>query len=178
MSWIRWVIPLILMAFCVPVSAQFYKYTDENGVVQFTDDLSKIPKGQRENIPAYYESKESEPEPAAEIDEQAADAHSYLTDTDEATEAELEQESKRLATMRNELQEEYEILVQEQGRIRPDTAVTKSKARAKEYNRRKAALRERAGRYDAKRKAYEEAVMVYNEKVRTLHEAALAPAEE
>lgn len=178
MPWMRWAIPLILMLFCVPVSAQFYKYTDETGVVQFTDDLSKIPKDQRENIPAYYESKESEPEPAAEIDEQPVDAQYSLTDTDEASEAELEQESKRLENIRNELQKEYEILVQEQDRIRPDKAVTKSKAKADEYNRRKAALRERAGRYDAKRKAYEEAVRVYNGRVRAMHEAAIAPAEE
>ena len=140
--------------------------------------LSKIPKNQREDIPAYYESKESEPEAVSDTIEQSVDAQSHLSDTDAASEAELEQESKRLEIMRNELQQEYEILVQEQARIRPDKAVTKSKAKAQEYNRLKADLRERAGQYEAKRKEYEEAVQVYNEKVQTLHQAAMAPAEE
>ncbi len=178
MCWMKWAIPVILLAFSFPASAQFYKYTDEDGVVRFTDDLGKIPKDQREDIPAYWESRESETEAAAESGDDAEASRSYLSDTDEATEEELAQESKRLETMRNELQQEYEALVQEQERIRPDGAVTKSKAKAREYNRQKAALRERADQYDANRKAYEAAVQIYNEKVRAMHEAALAPEEE
>ena len=178
MYWMKWAIPVLLLAFSVPASAQFYKYTDEDGVVRFTDDLGKIPKDQREEIPAYWESRESETEPAAETEDDAEASRSYLSDTDETNEAELEQESKRLETMRTELQQEYEALVQEQEKIRPDKAVTKSKAKAKEYIRQKAALRERADQYDAKRKAYEAAVRTYNEKVRAMHEAALDTDEE
>jgi len=67
----KWAIPMILLAFSVPASGQFYKYTDEDGVVRFTDDLSKIPKDQREDIPAYWESREAEREAATETEKGA-----------------------------------------------------------------------------------------------------------
>lgn len=185
MGGIRRAVPLVILIsavlwmFSAPVSAQFYKYTDENGVVRFTDDLNMIPKEQREEIPAYRESKSPEPEAApAEAETETADTGSLLSDDEEASEAELEQESKRLEALRGELQQEYEALLQEQERIKPDKAVTRSAAKVKEYERRKAALKERAGKYDAKRKAYEAEVQAYNERIRAMQEAARTPAEE
>jgi hypothetical protein len=41
---------IILWLMCLPVSAEYYQYTDKDGVLRFTDELSEVPSGQRSNI--------------------------------------------------------------------------------------------------------------------------------
>jgi hypothetical protein len=38
---------------CIPVSAEYYRYTDKDGNIYFTDEKAKIPKSQREDIVTY-----------------------------------------------------------------------------------------------------------------------------
>ncbi len=49
---------MLVLVFAVSSSgfADYYKYTDENGEVSYTDDLSKVPVDQRENIKTYESS--------------------------------------------------------------------------------------------------------------------------
>ena len=51
----KWIILLILVLFSIPASAEFYKFIDEEGNVQFTDDLTKVPLNQREGVRKYIE---------------------------------------------------------------------------------------------------------------------------
>jgi chromosome segregation ATPase len=47
----RFIILLILMVFSVPAySATIYKWVDKDGVVNFTDDLSKVPPSYRDRV--------------------------------------------------------------------------------------------------------------------------------
>ena len=48
---------LVLMILPALVSAEIYKYRDQNGVLRFTDNLAEVPVAQRENIEQYQEIK-------------------------------------------------------------------------------------------------------------------------
>ena len=72
MKTLTWTIVLIFLLLAGPVTAQFYRYTDQNGNLRFTDDLNKVPAEQRATIRGYREagkdpapsSPETAPEPA------------------------------------------------------------------------------------------------------------------
>ncbi len=50
---------LLVSVFLVsPACAEFYRYTDEKGVVRYTDNLADVPADQREKIPGYRSSEE------------------------------------------------------------------------------------------------------------------------
>ena len=48
---------LVLLVLPMLVSAEIYKYRDQNGVLRFTDNLTEVPIDQRENIEQYQEIK-------------------------------------------------------------------------------------------------------------------------
>jgi len=48
---------LVLLVLPMLVSAEIYKYRDQNGVLRFTDNLTEVPIDQRENIQQYREIK-------------------------------------------------------------------------------------------------------------------------
>lgn len=63
--------PLFLCS--APAQGQIYHWTDKTGTVHFTDDLSKVPQGERAKVgivPQEISSGVSDREPAAGIDEQ------------------------------------------------------------------------------------------------------------
>ena len=53
MNLIKLFICLIIIFFSTTVSAEFYKYVDENGNTHFTDDFNKVPEDQRIGIKGY-----------------------------------------------------------------------------------------------------------------------------
>jgi len=53
----KWLILLCLIFLCYPVSAEFFRYKDENGNIRYTDDYSQVPVGQRSKISSYEESR-------------------------------------------------------------------------------------------------------------------------
>jgi len=57
---------LAVLAWAALVEAAFYKYTDKNGVVHFTDRLESIPSEYRNQIKEYKEIKQPEAPPAPE----------------------------------------------------------------------------------------------------------------
>jgi len=48
---------LVLLVLPMLVSAEIYKYRDQNGVLRFTDNLTEVPLAQRKNIEQYKEIK-------------------------------------------------------------------------------------------------------------------------
>ena len=43
-------IAAIAFFLCSPVSADFYRYTDEKGRIRYTDDVRRIPAGQKADV--------------------------------------------------------------------------------------------------------------------------------
>lgn len=59
----RIIIMLPILLLPMLVSAEIYKYRDQNGVLRFTDNLTEVPLSQRENVDQYQEIK-TEPKEA------------------------------------------------------------------------------------------------------------------
>ena len=78
---------ILITLFCTgTVSAQLYQYVDENGNVNFTDDLGQVPQDQREQ----YLQPEEEPHtdnPATDESDSAGDGSTAVEDTPEETTA-------------------------------------------------------------------------------------------
>jgi hypothetical protein len=78
------VVVLVLALMVMPASAELYKYVDEEGRVLFTDDLSKVPVGQR---PGVYEKAEPD------ADERFGVYENTLPDEDLTPEKKVEREA-------------------------------------------------------------------------------------
>ena len=54
---LRWIGLLMgfSLFFCLPSFAEFYQYTDQSGVLRFTDDLTLVPEDQRPKVKKYVE---------------------------------------------------------------------------------------------------------------------------
>ena len=99
---------LVLMILPALVSAEIYKYRDQNGVLRFTDNLAEVPVAQRENIEQYQEIKTTadtaEQAPANTSEKEAVQdaraAEKELTDEKGA----LDNEYSQLMEMRNSIE--------------------------------------------------------------------------
>ncbi len=58
------IFPLLFICFLLPrgVSAEFYRYVDENGVIHFVDDKTRIPREQLDTLQVYKEKYDHLPE--------------------------------------------------------------------------------------------------------------------
>jgi hypothetical protein len=101
------IVTLLLVVLVLPVlvSAEIYKYRDQNGVLRFTDNLTEVPIAQRENIQQYKEIKTA---PSA-VEQSTANAEADLDP--KAMEKELTDEKgvldndySQLMEMRNSLE--------------------------------------------------------------------------
>lgn len=138
---------LVLLVLPMLVSAEIYKYRDQNGVLRFTDNLTEVPIAQRKNIEQYKEIKT-----APGIAEQSTTKEEAAQDP-KAMEKELTDE-------KGVLDNEYSQLTEMRGSIeaapQPGTPeeITVHEQKIKDYN---AKLKI----YEAKQKAFREKVAEY-----------------
>ena len=126
-----------LLAFASAPSAEgaFYKYTDKNGVVHFTDRLESIPSEYRNQIKEYKEIEQPEapppPEKGASKDPGATDKERQLQEAEQKkkeTEAKAAQEAKQKAREEKQkqisaLQEQIAAKQKEAGSLRTNWMV-------------------------------------------------------
>jgi hypothetical protein len=53
---------VLVLGLAVPALGEYYQYTDPNGVLRFTDDITNVPQDQRPDVKT-YESVKSDPIP-------------------------------------------------------------------------------------------------------------------
>lgn len=151
-------LPLII-CLCGPVSAEFYKYTDQDGNVRFTDDLSKVPKDQRPNVTSYEESQTTSPiAPPAEKPEPDQSASEQKSETDTSLDAQYKQIKKK----QDDLEKEQQALLKEKARLESEANQQKSLEETVEYNREIKKLNERIVQHQQKRKALKTEIEAYN----------------
>ncbi len=163
-----------------PAIAEFFKYTDQNGVVRFTDNMGDVPQDQRSDLTRYSQPEDSlSPESQIEAvknraneiqkDNQAKAARQQLVNSVEkqldnkaravskkinaylAEENRLKEEEKNLNAEHETLQAEMEKFQEKKKRIR-----RRSSARA--YDRDAKQLQAKIDAYVEKRRVFDEKI--------------------
>lgn len=157
------------LVFAGAAAAEFYKYTDENGNIRFTDDINQIPPDQREKAKGYQEfQSETEEASQSSVD---GDTTSEKDETVQGSEAgksenfDFDNELKTLDKRKAELASEYDSLMQENARLAEDKKTVKNKADAEKYNERVRVLNEKLKDHDRKRREFFGDVEDYNARV-------------
>ena len=158
----KWIIFLIVMLLATPVSADMYKYIDENGNTVFTDDYGKVPKEQREDIEGIptYEAKPTEKSDKAPSDKKEGqnDGDDELSDDNESKKAKDKLDDKTsVFDINKALQEEIKALQKEKKRL-DNKKGGATRKEIKNYNA-------MVNSYEERRKAYEVKVDAHNKKV-------------
>lgn len=170
---------LIPIFFCLTLSvsvptprAEIYRYTDENGITRFTDDLNTVPVDQRMKADEYAELQSALPAPETP---EAPKPSEPIPPVE--TEADIIAASRRLNTTRNSLEEERIRLIKIQQSLHQAGGTTTSKAQAKQHMDRVAQFKKEARAYEELRQSYERDLSRYNLQVDTLHRKPQAPAQ-
>lgn len=156
---------LLMLLFCYPVSvsAEFYKYFDENGNVHFTDDFNRVPVDQRPNVKGYTESVSPE-----ETDEDAgAPKNDKQAGNDKAEDkaSEFANQLNNLDERKEALDKEYQSLIEENSRLEQMRKTAKTADDVKKYNQSVNDLNKKLQAHDKKRQVYASDVEAYNAKI-------------
>lgn len=157
-----WLMVPLIICLSGPVSADFYKYTDQDGNIRFTDDLSKVPKDQRTNVTSYEESESAQPT-AVPVDKKETGQQPIekKPETDNDTDA----QSKQIQSRKDELDKEYHALMREKARLEAEAENPKSAEEIVQFNRKVSDLNKNISQYDQKRKALHADIEAYNARV-------------
>ena len=155
MNLIKLFICLIILFFSTTVSADFYKYVDENGNTHFTDDFNKVPEEQRAGLKEYEESESD-----TDTVEQEAVKEKKAQDNNETIE-ELDKFHDRLNNTRLQLLKEHEEIKKEREQNIEDrkNAQTSEDAwkvneRIKRLNKKQEELKKKFEAFEAEKKEY------------------------
>ncbi len=178
MKYLKIIVLIGFLLLAVNASAEFYKYTDEEGNVRFTDDINQVPEEQRAKIHSYVESQSLEvpeqevtPEVTANQKEPEQQANfPDLSDDDEGAES-LENAKSRIDTIKQEIDQEYEALMKEKQQLANDKTQAKTREQIVEYNKRVDDLNKRVETYEIKGQDYKAQVEAYNKRVTGLNSA-------
>lgn len=156
--------PFWIFALCfvlaAPAAAEFYKYTDQEGNVRFTDDLNQIPESLRSGATA-YEQVESRPEesPAAKTP-----AGTEATKASSREASALEQTRQALEEKKKQLEAEYQALMEKRAALEKSRDQRKTRSQALEYNKAVTQLNEAIQAYEKRREAFDAEVKAYNQR--------------
>jgi len=155
---------IFCLALCTPATAQFYKYTDSEGNIRFTDDLSKVPENLRSGATP-YEALISPPETPPASMEQEKEDNKGATDTDMEA---LNQEKQALEEKESKLNAEYKGLMERRASLEKEKKGRKTRTQALEYNKSVEKLNQEVLEFDERRKAFQAEVKAFNERVKGL----------
>ena len=163
---------LVLISFfllSVSAFAEFYKYTDENGNIRFTDDINLVPEEQRSKIRSYVESQSEEaPEQeATQENPEESQQQSNFPDLleDEPAEGSLDELKGRIDAIEQEIEQEYAALLKEKEQLTEDRKKIKTKEQVEDYNRRIESYNKRGEDFLKKQKERDALVDDFNARV-------------
>ncbi|MDY6793282.1 MAG: DUF4124 domain-containing protein [Thermodesulfobacteriota bacterium] len=157
MNLIKLFICLIIIFFSTAVSAEFYKYVDENGNTHFTDDFNKVPQDQRAGLKGY-----EEPGSDNDTDNVVKNAIKQNAGQDEnKNQEDLEKFHDRLNNTRLQLVKEHEEIKKEREQIAEDRKnannrrdVWKINEKIKKLNQQQEELKKKFEAFETEKKEY------------------------
>ena len=171
----KWIV-FIIIAFGIPgfVQAEFYRYIDKDGNIQFTDNLANVPADQRGKIDEY----EDAPPPPAPPEVTEADENLEGDDT-EADEQEEDADKEasgsvnkqrgddqQLMEAEEQLRTEYETLMKEKKAIEQTASQPLTPSLRKKIQADIQSFNNRLKDFEKRRKAHNEAVEAYNARLK------------
>ena len=157
-------IVLMTIGLVTSAFAEFYQYTDENGVLRFTDDLAQVPEHQRPKAKKYLEPDDSlTPEERAQ---KALDARQEpaAEENRESLESQSQAEFDRLDKKRAGLDQRYNALAKERNDLAKEKEAISSEAELKAYNEKTSSLNKRITAFKAEREVFSKEVEAFNER--------------
>ena len=169
MKYLKIFVMISLLLFWVSASAEFYRYTDEDGNVRFTDDINLVPEEQRSKIRSYVESQSEEaPEQeATQENPEESEQQSNFPDLseDEPKEGSLDELKSRIDAIDQEIDQEYAALLKEKEQLTEDRKKIKTKEQVAEYNMRIESYNKRGEDFLKKQKERDALVDDFNARV-------------
>ena len=150
------------------VSAELYKYYNQNGTLCFTDDLSLVPVDQRPGVETFHEVQTKQIVSLSPAPDAATTAlPGQALPSDEGLKSDLDSEFKQLAGVKKNLSEEYITLKERQEVLISGGKRAMNPSEIKEYNQEINELNQDTLKYKEKQQAYFKRVEEYNLKVKS-----------
>jgi vacuolar-type H+-ATPase subunit I/STV1 len=169
MKYLKIFVLISLLLFSVNASADFYKYTDEDGNVRFTDDINQVPEEQRSKIRSYVESQ-SEEIPEQETTQENTEKSEQQANVpdlseNEAEEGSLEELRTRIDAIKQEVEQAYAALLKEKEQLSEDKKKVKTREQVESYNKRIESYNIRGQDFIKKQKERDALIDNYNARI-------------
>jgi predicted RNase H-like nuclease (RuvC/YqgF family) len=147
-----------------PAEAEFYKYTDQNGNIRFTDDITIVPREQRQQLKVYEESKPAGQITAPAVSKEASPEAVPETEAPlvgDVDEDQLRAMHEALERKKSALADQYQALTEARRALESRRDEIRTKEAAEQYQENVRRFNERNDAFEQKRKAFDEEVKSY-----------------
>jgi septin family protein len=151
---------LLLSLSFICAGAEYYRYTDDNGNVCFTDNLGDVPQDQRQ-VAKQYDSSETQPDAGpVNFDDTAGKTNPEQAQTPPGSKSagSRQGKGKKLDREKEALDRTYRELVKQRNQLKNKSKMEMTKEEKKEYS-------ERVTRYNEKISDYRKRLEKFNKKV-------------
>jgi hypothetical protein len=163
------IVLLLVFFFSFPVSGEYYRYTDKQGVVHFTDNLGDVPKAQRTESNSYEEIQDAAGSKDAQKEEQALPETPAKkiepNQTGDGNESETLSQLQTLNREKEILDNLYEQLVTRKQALNKEKESLSTSTEVSAYQKKIKTLNQEISDFEKRRKNFEEKAKKFNAQV-------------
>jgi hypothetical protein len=144
--------------FPISTNAEIYRYTDQNGVLRFTDNIGNIPEHQRKDA-INCSGRDNTSKPEAQVQ----DNLEHRTKTNKFQENHALADN--LTKVKAELDKEHAKLMEHLDVFSRERAILSTQTTSKDYKEKVKYFNERLADYEKRRKLFQKKLDAYNAKI-------------